>query len=278
MNILASILIRSIKSATKSAHEAVAPVLLCTFMWLQAARAADQAQTNAPGKPEVSTATTEMLLNAIRSVPHSKTNILTQVAITNLSGDSTNLPQAAPTNGALATEREHKLAIGDRLSFRIVEDEDDPKPLFVTDSGDLEVPYIGRVPAENKTCRQLAADIKAALEKDYYYQATVIIAVDVMTKSHGRVYLVGAVRLPGPVELPSDEVLTLSKAILRAGSFTDYADRRHVKVTRKNATEKEDKKSFIVDVGEIFDQGKIETDLVLESGDLIFIPDRLIRF
>jgi polysaccharide biosynthesis/export protein len=99
-----------------------------------------------------------------------------------------------------------------------------------------------------------------------------------MTKSHGRVYLVGAVRLAGPVELPSDEVLTLSRAVLRAGGFTEYADRRHVKVTRKDAMGKEDKRSFVLDVGEIFDKGKIESDLILESGDLIFVPNHLLRF
>ena len=198
----------------------------------------------------------------------------------------------------------HKLTIGDRLSFRILEDEEEPKPLLVTDSGDLEVPYIGRVSAKNKTCRQLAAEIKTELEKDYYYQATVIIAVDLMTKSHGRVYLVGAVRLPGPVELPGDEVLTLSKAILRAGGFTDYAKRDKVQVTRAEITDKdpadkvaagneatgkkatgkkdmgkddEKTKTITVDVGKIFDKGKIETDLPLEPGDLIYVPDRLIR-
>jgi protein involved in polysaccharide export with SLBB domain len=209
-------------------------------------------------------------------------NGLKAAPITGTASAATNPSKTGTTNSTFFLDDKHKLAIGDGLSFRILEDEydpkEDPKPFFVTDSGDIEVPYIGRVPAENKTCRQLAAEIKTALEKEYYYQATVIIAVDVMTKSHGRVYLVGAVRLPGPVELPSDEVLTLSKAILRAGSFTDYADRRHVKVTRKDATGKDDKKTFTVDVGEIFDKGKIETDLVLEPGDLIFVPDRLIRF
>jgi protein involved in polysaccharide export with SLBB domain len=208
--------------------------------------------------------------------------------VTNASDTKTNLPQSAATNAAFVLDDKHKLAIGDRLSFRIQEDEEDPKPLFVTDSGDLEVPYIGRVPAEGKSCRQLAAEIKTALEKDYYYQATVMLAVDVMTKSHGRVYLVGALRMPGPVELPSDELFTLSKAILRSGGFTDYADRRHVNVTRKGdagkdaptnappvntTTTNDGKETFIVDVGEIFDKGKIETDLTLESGDLIFVPD-----
>jgi protein involved in polysaccharide export with SLBB domain len=225
----------------------------------------------------------EARTNATPTTAQPATNRLEAAPITNTAAAATNLSQTSATNSAWVLDDKHKLAIGDRLSFRILEDEEDPKPLFVTDSGDLEVPYIGRVPAENKTCQQLAAEIKTALEKEYYYQATVIIAVDVMTKSHGRVYLVGCVRLPGPVELPSDEVLTLSKAILRAGGFTDYADRRYVKVTRKDvagkdAVSKEDKKTFVVDVGKIFDKGKIETDLTLEPGDLIFVPDRLFRF
>ncbi|HUD47641.1 MAG TPA: polysaccharide biosynthesis/export family protein [Candidatus Baltobacteraceae bacterium] len=223
--------------------------------------------------------------NSVASAPKS-TAVTGAATITSAPAAATNLSQTVTTNPAFILDDTHKLAIGDRLSFRILEDEDekgyDPRevvnPFVVTDSGDLEVPYIGRVHAEDKTCRQLAGEIKAALEKDYYYHATVVIAVDVMAKSHGRVYLVGAVRLPGPVELPTDEVLTLSKAILRAGSFTDYADKRHVKVTRKDSTGKEDKKTFIVDVGEIFDEGKIETDLVLEPGDLVCVPDRLIRF
>jgi polysaccharide export outer membrane protein len=216
----------------------------------------------------------------IASQPATNTPVLAPIA--GMPTTATNLSQTAATNSAFVLDDKYKLGIGDRLSFRILEDEDDPKPLFVTDSGDIEVPYIGRVPAVNKTCRQLAAEIKTSLEKDYYYQATVIIAVDLMArtaaKSPGRVYLVGAVRLPGPVELPGDEVLTLSRAILRGGGFTDYADRRHVKVTRKDTSNKEEKKTFVVDVGEIFDKGKIESDLVLEPGDLIFVPDRLIRF
>jgi protein involved in polysaccharide export with SLBB domain len=265
----------------------------------------------------------EVPTNAMPNAAQPATNGLEAPPITNTAAAATHLSQPATTNAAFVLDDKHKLAVGDVLSFRIVEDGDDPnenprdvrKPaFFVTDSGDLEVPYIGRVPAENKTCRQLAAEIKAALEKEYYYQATVIIAVDVMTKAtHGRVYLVGAVRLQGAVEMPGDESLTLSKAILRAGGFTDYADRRHVKVTRKgdsvkdavdmddlaktatnkpaagkettgkratakDATGKDDKKSFVVDVGEIFDKGKIETDLTLEAGDLIYVPDRLIRF
>lgn len=186
----------------------------------------------------------------------------------------------------------HRLAIGDKLSFRIEEDknrlsfgdkvsvrsDDEPTPLIVTDSGELEVPYIGRFPAENKTCKQLAYELKTALEKDYFYKATVILAVDFMTKSRGRIYLMGAVHVPGPQEIPSDEVLTLGKAILRAGGFTDFAERHNVKVTRKAGEGSSENKTLVVDVAQVFDKGKTELDLPLEPGDLILVSERLIRY
>jgi polysaccharide export outer membrane protein len=192
---------------------------------------------------------------------------------------STTNPSAATAPDSMdALDDKYILAIGDRLSFRIVEDEEDPKPLSVTDSGELEVPYIGRFPGVGKTCRKLAREIKAELEKEYYYQATVILAVDLMTRSRGKVYLVGPVRMPGPQEIPSDEVLTLSKAILRAGGFNDFADRRNVKVTRKTGAADGADQTFTVDVAEILEKGRSSADLPLLPGDLIYIPERLIRF
>jgi protein involved in polysaccharide export with SLBB domain len=191
---------------------------------------------------------------------------------------STNVSSAGMTNSMDALDDKHTLAIGDVLSFRIVEDEEEPRPLVVTDSGDLEVPYLGRFPAENRTCKQLARELKAALEKEYYYQATVIVAVNSMARSRGKVYLVGPVRMPGPQELPSDEVLTLSKAILRAGGFTDFADKHNVKITRQESAGKSDKVTLVVDVGQIFDKGKTEKDVALKPGDLIYIPERMVRF
>jgi len=191
---------------------------------------------------------------------------------------ATNVIPADLTNSVSVLDNKHRLAIGDRISFRIIEDEEDPKSLSVTDSGELEVPYIGRFPAEGKTCRQLAGQLKTELEREYYYQATVIVAVDVMTKSRGKVYLVGPVRAPGPQEIPSDETLTLSKAILRAGGFGDYADQRKVRVTRRGVGPGGGDLTFTVNVAEILQGGKVDADLPLEPGDLVYVPDRLIRF
>jgi protein involved in polysaccharide export with SLBB domain len=195
----------------------------------------------------------------------------------------TNLPAGTPLPLALGAtsmatlDDSHKLAIGDLLSFRIEEDQDDqPKSLMLTDSGDVDVPYIGRLPAEGKTCKQLAFEIKRALEKDYYYQATVVLAVDQRAKSRGKVYLVGPVHNPGPQDIPSDEILTLSKAILRAGGFTELAERHNVRIIRRTAAA--DKQVLVVDVAQIFDKGKVELDPPLQPGDLVVVPERLVRF
>ncbi len=188
------------------------------------------------------------------------------------------LLKASLINTMDALDEKHKLAIGDRLSFRIVEDEEESKPLIVTDSGELELPYIGRFPAVDRTCKGLGLAIKAELEKEYYYQATVIVALDVMTRSRGKVYLAGAVRLPGPQDIPSDEVLTAGKAILRAGGFTEYANDRKFTVVRKPSQPGGNERTFDLNGADILKHGRTDRDLPLEPGDLIIVLRRKSTF
>jgi protein involved in polysaccharide export with SLBB domain len=189
---------------------------------------------------------------------------------------------SAVTNLAAAANMEtlddkRKLGLGDRVSFRIVEDREEPRSLIVTDSGDVEAPYIGRFSAVDKTCKQLAWEIKVELEKEYYYEATVIIALDFFSRSRGKVYLVGSIRSPGPQEIPADETFTLSKAIMRAGGFGEFADKKRVKVTRKGAAPGSGNQVLTVNLVEVIEKGKADKDLDLEPGDLIYIPSRVIN-
>jgi protein involved in polysaccharide export with SLBB domain len=195
------------------------------------------------------------------------------------------LEQRATSGGTRTNEvaldvldNEHKLTAGDKVSFRIVEDKDDPKPLVVTDAGDLEVPYLGRVAAADKSCKQLSQEIKAALEKRYYKHATVFIGVDLMSKTRGRIYLAGRVRVPGYLEIPADEVFTVSKAILRAGGFSEFADKRHVKVTHKSEGAGRETEIATVDIAEVLEKGQAGRDLELHPDDRVFVPSRLVNF
>ena len=177
------------------------------------------------------------------------------------------------TNSMGVLDDKKRLGPNDFISFRVVEDRDNiSQPLRVNDNGELEVPYIGLVPAQGRTCKELAYAIKAALEKEYYYHATVILAVDrVSEKSRGRVYVYGAVKGQGPQEIPPDETYTVSKAIIRAGGFGDFADKRKVKVTRKNGQD------VTVDLKRIIEQGRSDEDVVVQPDDQIYVPQRLIN-
>ncbi len=202
-----------------------------------------------------------------------------------------------------------KLGIGDHVSFRIVEDRHEPIRLFVTDSGEMEIPLVGRVNARGKTCKQLAYEIKPLFEKDYFKTATVIIGLDLVgTKPLGKVFITGQIRAGGVMELMPGEPVTVSQAILRAGGVGDFADKRKVRLVRKKdgvpamtaealQLVQPKKKSFlksvfswkkevpnnstvtyIVDLVDILENGHLERDPELKVGDLIFVPERLINY
>ncbi|MEY2503928.1 MAG: polysaccharide biosynthesis/export protein [Verrucomicrobiota bacterium] len=177
------------------------------------------------------------------------------------------------TNSMTVLDDKKRLGSNDYVSFRVVEDRDnESQHLRVNDNGELEVPYIGLVPASGKSCKELAYNVKAALEREYYYHATVIIAVDrVSEKSRGKIYVYGSVKGQGPQEIPPDETYTVSKAIIRAGGFGDFANKRKVKLTRKTGQD------VVVDLKRIIEEGHTEEDVVLQPDDQIYVPQRLIN-
>jgi protein involved in polysaccharide export with SLBB domain len=166
-----------------------------------------------------------------------------------------------------------KLGPGDRITYRVVEDQDDPKSLLITDSGDLEVPYLGLVHAAGKTCLDLAREVKGMLEKDLYYRATVMMSAEVINKTRatGKVYVSGQVRNSGGFDVPAGETITVSRAILNAGGFSDFSDKKKVRLIRNKDGRTE---THIINVQEVMEKGKLDADLIVQAGDLIVVPER----
>jgi len=185
------------------------------------------------------------------------------------------LPDAAKSTAFL--DDHQKLGPGDRVTYRVIEDQDDPRSLTITDSGDLDVPYLGLVRAAGKTSLQLAKEVKGLLEKQLYYQATVIIAIELVNKTRvtGKVYVTGQVRNRGGFEIPAGETLTVSKAILNAGGFSDFSDKKSVRLIRKTV---DGRKTFVINVLEIWEKGSLDKDLVVQPDDLIVVPARLVNY
>jgi hypothetical protein len=123
------------------------------------------------------------------------------------------------------------------------------------------------------------AFLKEQLEKEYYYRATVVLALDQANKFLGRVYVWGQVRTQGPIDVAINENITAGKAILRAGGFSDFANRKKVKLVRGGSgREGTDKQVIELNMIEILEDGKTEKDVPLQPDDSIIVGSRLINF
>jgi protein involved in polysaccharide export with SLBB domain len=183
------------------------------------------------------------------------------------------LPIAVPV-----TDRDRVLAVGDLVTLQILEDREQPISRRVTDSGDLDVPYIGRIRAAGKTTKQVASQIERQLEVDYYHNATVNLGIDQVNRAAAmaRIFISGRVQREGPIEFYKGDKLTVSEAILRAGGFHQFADSRNVKVTRQDS--RGETSTHQVDVKSVLEKGRLEQDMEVRDGDRIFVPQRLINF
>jgi polysaccharide export outer membrane protein len=198
----------------------------------------------------------------------------------------TNSPAVAATSPAFLKEtvrsmdsldNKQKLGPGDHIAYRVIEDQDEPRELLITDSGDLEVPYLGLIHASGKTSLELAQQIKEALEKKLYYKATVMISAQVINKARvaGKVYVTGQVRNSGGYDLSAGEMMTVSRAILHAGGFSDFSDKRNVRLIRATQAGRETR---TINVQEIWEKGAVDKDIPVRPGDLIVVPERLVKW
>jgi len=85
-------------------------------------------------------------------------------------------------------------------------------------------------------------------------------------------YVLGAVHHPGSVEVPNNARMTVSMAVAQAGSYTKFAATGRVQILRHDPSGKVSK--IAVDLDSILDDGRVELDLNLEPGDVVWVPER----
>ena len=181
--------------------------------------------------------------------------------------------QATAMNSFGAVDSNHRLTRQDTLGYRVVEDRDDKVwPLVVYDSGDVDVPLLGRVKAAGKTVAELSSDIKTRLESQYYYHATVSLGLaQVAQHAGGRVFITGELSGKGALDLPADGQLTVSQAILQMGGATIDSDMKRVRIIRTGINAR----GFIqVNVAAVLN-GDASKDVVLKPGDTVKVPKKL---
>ncbi len=176
------------------------------------------------------------------------------------------------------------IASGDTISIRILEDRREALQQQVAVTGEVQAPYVGLVTARGKTCRDLAFTIKKELEKNFFQHATVVIAIDkinpedaIKTREQELDFYVmfGIVAKQGKYDLPANEDISISQAILRAGGFAQFANKEKVKIIRKTP---QGNKTILVNVDGIMRQGDLEKDVFIRKDDVIIVEEKTVNF
>ena len=202
--------------------------------------------------------------------------LLPLVALICLTG---HLPARAADNKATNDKKNyvHTLALADRVRI-VVYQEDDLASLTRIDArGKINLPLIGEIAIGGMT----VVDAQTAIEnayKDGRYLRNPQVTVSVEEYAPREVSIQGRVRNPGRYTLPIESTLTVVELVTKAGGIDDIGKGSAVTVTRiaPDGT----KKVFTVDVDSII-RGKRDTKiddttLLLQPGDIVYVPERLI--
>jgi len=155
------------------------------------------------------------------------------------------------------------LRTGDSIELRIggVPAEDAAAvsgPYLVDNDGQINLSHIGKVAVAGRTAGQAADAIEAAYKSAQIYSSPTIT---INTQTIARFVNVGG-EVKAPQRVPFTADLTVNSAISAAGGFTDYANRKKVRLLRGREV-------MIIDTKKIM--GDPSLDVIVRPGDQIFV-------
>ena len=136
---------------------------------------------------------------------------------------------------------------------------------------DAVVPFVGKVDCAGLTINGLRSRLATGYSK-YFRNPEVTISFvirEAFTSPWGRVYVQGRVNREGWVSIPATRTLLVSDAIQAAGGFAQFARRDNVRVSRKGKDGKIE--FFRINLEEIGRKGKTDNDMLLKSGDVVYV-------
>ena len=130
----------------------------------------------------------------------------------------------------------------------------------VSPEGNISVPSCGMVMVDKMKLNEAKDAIKKLLSSKFDER---YIQVQLVRPKKMTVSVLGAVQAPGRATV--EQQTRLSGVITLGGGFVGMADKKNIKVIRGNDT-------LTVNYNEYESEGKGEVNLMLEAGDVIFVP------
>jgi polysaccharide export outer membrane protein len=172
----------------------------------------------------------------------------------------------------------HHLQLADKVRVAVYQEDDLTTQARIDSHGHVALPLIGEIAIGGMTVDEAQDAIQKAY-RDGRYLRNPQVTINIEDYAPSEVSIQGQIRNPGRYTLPIESTFTVVELVTKAGGITDIGKGTAVTVTRllPDGT----KKVFTVDVDNVIKgkkaQGNVEDNtLLLEPGDIVYVPERLI--
>jgi polysaccharide export outer membrane protein len=153
---------------------------------------------------------------------------------------------------------------GDTLAVDVWREPTLSKNVTVRLDGKISLPLIDDIQADGLTCEEME-DLIEMKYKDFVDVPEV--SVTLLKSGSGKIYMLGKISSPG--EHPLTKKMTVLQAISRAGGLGPWADPSDIKLIRKIGGVE---RHFKIDYEAIISGEDVSQNVLLEPGDIIFVP------
>ncbi|MDI1250173.1 MAG: polysaccharide export protein [Lacunisphaera sp.] len=192
-----------------------------------------------------------------------------------LAGGPTSLRAQSDSMKAEKKNYVHTLALADKLRISVYQEDDLSTQARIDARGRVNLPLLGEITIGGMTVTEAQAAVENAYKEGRYLRNPQV-TINVEEYATREVSIQGQIRSPGRFSLPPESTYTVVELVSKAGGITDIGKGTAVVITRILADGT--KKVFTVDVDSII-KGKKDNkseDFLLQTGDNVYVPERLI--
>ncbi len=162
---------------------------------------------------------------------------------------------------------EYLIGVSDILEITVLQPQQLRNIVTVAPDGRVTFPYIGSVPAKDRTLTEVQEDIQKRLADGYMKYP--VVAVSLKESRSQKFFVYGEVMEPGA--FPLEEDMTVLGAISMAGGLSEFGSSSRVKILRpkKNAPGYEVIKVNI----KALMNGHPKADITVDPGDIIIVSE-----
>ena len=173
-------------------------------------------------------------------------------------------PASPSTPGTVEVAPDYVIGPTDVLSIVFWGDRDLSSEVAVRPDGKISLPLLNDVVAAGQTPEQLRQRLTEAAKR---FVQTPVVTVVVRQVNNNRAFITGQIAHPGPYVLSGPT--TVLQLIAMAGGFTEFADRKHVLITRiENGTQR----AYSFNYDDVVKRRDLSQNLILKAGDTVVVP------